>query len=474
MTAARKDTAIQSQLLKIPPHDLDAEKAVLGSIFINTELIYDVISIIGYEPEVFYDAKNRIIYDAFLELLETTKSVDMITLKSVLDRRHETENIGGMDYLTSLVETVEVAAHAQEYAQIVKDKYVLRSLINAGTDIINMCFSSSDPAKEVLDKAAQKIMKVAETQFAMKDFRTLGELGTDFIKAIGDPKSTGIQKFGYRELDEKTFGLHPGELIIIAARPSIGKTTLGVNICINIASELLKKKKSKEEKPDAVCIFSLEMSAGEIFRRMLACEGHIPMNNLRYEALDKVVTGRMQDKINAIVDKMTGYPIYVDASASSSVLEMKTRARKIQIERGLALIMIDYIQLMSGSPQSGRQGRQFEIAEISRNLKMMAKDLRVPVIVLSQLSREVTKRTGKAAEPRLSDLRDSGAIEQDADLVLFLHEPYDTEENFESPIIKVIIGKQRNGSLGKLDLKFMKKYSQFVDVEKTFGDETPI
>jgi len=438
--SALKPVPVDGDELKIPPHDIEAEKAVLGAVLIDSKLIHDIVVIIGIDPDVFYDGKNKKIYSAMLELLQSSTPIDLLTLKSGIDQKHELEQMGGMGYLTALVETVETAANAVEYAHIVKNKYLLRALISAGTDVINMCLKEKKTTSVILDKAAKRIMDVTYDRVTSKDFDELGNLGKNFLTEIGSGKHRGILKFGFRELDSKTFGLHPGELAIIAARPSIGKTTLGTNICMNVARQLVKEYKGG--KPPAVCIFSLEMSSDELLRRVLASEAHIAMNRLRYETLDQCITSRDESKISNAINRMQGYPIFIDGSSAPSVLEMKAKARRLQIERGVALILIDYIQLMPGS-LGGVKYRQFEIAEISRQLKLMAKDLSVPVIAISQLSREVEKRTGKSKRPRLSDLRDSGAIEQDADLVLFLHQQEELDESGRNPVMEIIIGKQR-------------------------------
>ncbi|MCD6413800.1 MAG: replicative DNA helicase [Elusimicrobia bacterium] len=459
-----------AQEIKVPPHDLEAERAVLGAVLIKPEHIHSVVEKIGMNPDVFYDEKNRKIYNAMMSLLGASSPIDTLTVKAVLEERKEFDSVGGMDYLSELVESVEVIAHVQEYAEIVKDKFLLRKLIESSSDIINLCLKEKKPAREIFDEAEQKIMKVTYERTSMRDFVDLSYLGKKVLSEIGNPKRGGILKFGYGALDNLTFGLHPGELVIIAARPSVGKTTFGINVCMNIARQLAKDAENGET-PRAVCVFSLEMSSGELFRRMLASESHIKMNRLRYETLDQCIGSKDMDKINDAITRMALYPICIDATSSPTVLEMKAKARRIQIERGLALVLIDYLQLMPG--KSGKmEYRQFEIADISRNLKLMAKELGVPVIAISQLSRDVEKRTGRSKKPRLSDLRDSGAIEQDADLVIFLHRQETIDEDKRNPVIEVIIGKQRNGSLGTINLKFMQEFSEFVEMEKTFGEES--
>ena len=473
--AAKKKTDLKdmagSAEFNIPPHDLDAERAVLGALLMDKDIIHTVSAIIGFKGDVFYDDRHSVIYDTLIELLSNSVPLDLITLQSALDAKHELEKIGGIEYLSYLVETVEVSAHAADYARIVKDKYMLRRLIQSGTDIINMCFKDARSAKEVMDSSAQSVMKVISDLTSAGDFDTLSALGKDFIRGIGDTQHSNIVKFGYKRLDAKTFGMAPGQLIIIAARPSMGKTTLGINICMNVAEQLVKQ--NKDSKAQAVCVFSLEMTSSEIFRRILAAEAHISGNSLRYETLDQCITSQMEDKINSTVNKLMNYPVFIDSASSSSVLDMKTRALKLSSERGLALIIIDYLQLMSADDKYSRQGRQFEISKISRDLKLMAKELGVPIIALSQLSREVTKRTGAGSRPRLSDLRDSGAIEQDADLVLFLHKQDDFDENIPNPVVEVIIGKQRNGSTGTIELKFMQKFSLFTELEKPLIEDSP-
>ncbi|MCD6422900.1 MAG: replicative DNA helicase [Elusimicrobia bacterium] len=461
----KKDSINVGELLA-PPYDIEAEKAILGAILIEGGVIYTVIEILGTKSEVFYDEKNRKIYDVMMDLFQNEEPVDILTVKAELQNRNELDAIGGVEYLGALVDEVQVVAHAEEYANIVKDKFLLRSLMQTGVDIVNMCAKEKKKATELLDRASRMIVKISSEGIPSRGFDEIGKVGKQILEELGGGKTRGTVYFGFKELDRKTLGMHPGQLIIVAARPGMGKTTFGVNVCVNVAKQLLRE--SEGRRPEAICIFSLEMSSEELTRRILAAEANIAMSRLAFETVEECITTRDQQKISEALDRIAKYPILIDSSSSPSVIEMKAKARRIQLERGLALVLVDYLQLMPGS--LGMQYRQFEIADISRNLKLMAKDLGVPVIAISQLSRDIEKRTGRSREPRLSDLRDSGAIEQDADLVLFLHSEEAQDVAIENPEVTVKIGKQRNGALGRVKLLFRKKFLQFVEMEKTFGE----
>ena len=435
---------------KIPPQNIEAEQSVLGGILIENEAINRVMEILA--PEDFYREAHRKIYHALIELSERDEPADLITTTNELRKKGELEMVGGASYLAYLIDSVPSAANIEYYARIVKEKAILRKLIETSTEIITQSYEDRTDVEAFLDEAERAIFEISEKR-VRPSFFPIKEIVKESFKTIEQLYKkkelvTGVPS-GFKELDRLTAGFQPSDLIIVAGRPSMGKTAF----CLNIAQY------AAIEGRVPVAIFSLEMSKEQLVLRMLCSEAQVEGTRLR--------TGYLGEsdwpKLTMAAGTLSDAPIFIDDTAALSVLELRAKARRLKSEHGLGMIIIDYLQLMKGRGKA--ESRQQEISEISRSLKALAKELNVPVIAVSQLSRKTEERTGN--RPQLSDLRESGAIEQDADLILFLfrEEVYHrTEENRGKA--EVIIGKQRNGPIGKVDLAFLDKYTSFKDLYK--------
>jgi len=435
---------------KIPPQNIEAEQSVLGGILIENEAINRVMEILV--PEDFYREAHRKIYHALIELSERDEPADLITTTNELRKKGELEMVGGASYLAYLIDSVPSAANIEYYARIVKEKAILRKLIETSTEIITQSYEDRTDVEAFLDEAERAIFEISEKR-VRPSFFPIKEIVKESFKTIEQLYKkkelvTGVPS-GFKELDRLTAGFQPSDLIIVAGRPSMGKTAF----CLNIAQY------AAIEGRVPVAIFSLEMSKEQLVLRMLCSEAQVEGTRLR--------TGYLGEsdwpKLTMAAGTLSDAPIFIDDTAALSVLELRAKARRLKSEHGLGMIIIDYLQLMKGRGKA--ESRQQEISEISRSLKALAKELNVPVIAVSQLSRKTEERTGN--RPQLSDLRESGAIEQDADLILFLfrEEVYHrTEENRGKA--EVIIGKQRNGPIGKVDLAFLDKYTSFKDLYK--------
>lgn len=435
---------------KIPPQNIEAEQSVLGGILIENEAINRVVEILA--PEDFYRESHRKIYHALIELSERDEPADLITTTNELRKKGELEAVGGASYLAYLIDSVPSAANIEYYARIVKEKAILRKLIETSTEIITQSYEDRTDVEAFLDEAEKAIFEISEKR-VKPSFFPIKEIVKESFKTIEQLYKkkelvTGVPS-GFKELDRLTAGFQPSDLIIVAGRPSMGKTAF----CLNIAQY------AAIEGRIPVAIFSLEMSKEQLVLRMLCSEAQVEGTRLR--------TGYLAEsdwpKLTMAAGTLSDAPIFIDDTAALSVLELRAKARRLKSEHGLGMIIIDYLQLMKGRGKA--ESRQQEISEISRSLKALAKELNVPVIAVSQLSRKTEERTGN--RPQLSDLRESGAIEQDADLILFLfrEEVYHrTEENRGKA--EVIIGKQRNGPIGKVDLAFLDKYTSFKDLYK--------
>ncbi|MFH1784503.1 MAG: replicative DNA helicase [bacterium] len=436
---------------KVPPQNLEAEKAALGAMLVEKEAVIKAIEML--QGKHFYKEAHRIVFDAMVELFDRNEPVDITTLSEVLRKKKLLSNIGGSSYLTSLIDSVPTAANIDYYAKIIREKSILRSLINVSNDILHESYAAEEDADTVLDKAEQKIFDLSENKIT-QGFVPVKDMIHDTIDLVDKlyqkkEHVTGLST-GFTDFDIKTAGLHPSNLIIVAGVTSMGKTSF----CLNIATHVGIEKK----KP--VAIFSLEMAREELLLRMLCSEARIGLHKVRTGFLGK---NDFTYLTNA-ASKLSEAPIFVDDSSPLSVLEMKAKSRRLKAERGLSLIIVDYLQLINSR---GRiENRQQEIAEISRSLKGLAKELKVPVIALSQLSRQVEKR--KDYRPQLSDLRESGAIEQDADLVAFIfrEEYYDRDRPEIEGIAEVIIAKQRSGPTGTIKMSFIKDYTRFENLSK--------
>lgn len=442
---------IESKFDRLPPQALEAEVAVLGSIIIDNDCIGKVIEIL--QPNHFYRTVHLKIYNCVLTLYEKNEPVDLITLSEELKRTKQIDEIGGPYYLTELAESVPSAANVEYHARIVLEKYLLRKLISESADISKECYEATENAYDILDRAEQKIFGLSENRLR-RTFQHISPIMHDAFETIErfherQGTVTGLAT-GFTKLDELTSGFQQGEFIVIAGRPSMGKTALILNVARHLAVE--------EKTP--VGIFSLEMSMRQLALRLLCAEAKVDAHGVR--------TGHLADdqwqKLSMCVGVLTEAPIYIDDSPGMGVLEVRAKARRLKKEKKVGLIVIDYLQLMQGP--RGVESRQQEISVISRSLKGLAKELDTPVVALSQLSRAVETRGGER-RPMLSDLRESGAIEQDADVVLFVYRPefYMKKEEAQASDLEgkaeIIIGKQRNGPIGTVHLSFIKQWAKF-------------
>ncbi|MCH3921722.1 replicative DNA helicase [Limosilactobacillus sp.] len=446
------------------PHDIEAEKAVLGAAFLSKNALADAMEYL--QPADFYKRAHQIIFKKMVELNDDDQPIDVVTIKSALDKDKQTENVGGMVYLAELADAVPSAANVTFYAKIVHDKAVRRNLINTATKIINEGYADDNDTTDLLDSAEQSILHVSESndQNGFQDIETVLNQTMNHIEALSgnDSDVTGLET-GYPQLDKMTTGFHPDELIIIAARPAVGKTAFALNIAQNVATKT----------NNAVAIFSLEMGAESLVNRMLCAEGNIDANHLRTGNL----TSDEWESLFFAAGTLSNAQIYIDDTAGIKVAEIRARCRRLKKEnKNLGLIVIDYLQLIEGSNPDNRQQ---EVSEISRQLKKLAKELEVPVIALSQLSRGVEQRQDK--RPVLSDIRESGSIEQDADIVSFLyrddyyeHDEGDDDDNNQGgggndddsnvSEVEVIVEKNRSGPRGTVKLLFAKSYNKFASV----------
>lgn len=438
------------ELGRNPPQNISAEQAALGSMLLQEDAILHGVDIL--RPEDFYKKSHQIIFKCILELFEKSRGVDLVTLTEELNRINLLEEIGGVTYLTNLINSVPTAANIEYYIKIIEEKSILRNLINSATKIISMGYEEKEDAKILLDKAEHLIFEVSERNLG-QSFVPIKELITDSYEKIEDLYHreefiTGVPS-GFDEFDEITTGFQPSEFIVIAGRPGMGKTAF----CMSIAQYASISKNTP------VAIFSLEMSKSQLVQRMLCSEARIDAQNLR--------KGRLVEKdwapLSMAAGRLASANIFIDDTAGITCLEIKAKARRLKAQYNLGLVIIDYLQLISGS---GRiENRQQEISEISRSLKGLARELNVPVIAVSQLSRAVEQRIER--RPRLSDLRESGAIEQDADLVVFIYrEEYYKPKTEKKGIAEVIISKQRNGPTGKVELTFVKEYAKFENLTR--------
>ena len=432
---------------RLPPQNLQAEQCVLGSILLHQGALVKILEIVT--PEDFYRDAHKLIFSAMVVLFEKNEPQDIITVTNILKDRNQLEHVGGPAYLSTLTDIVPVAANITYYAQIIRTKSILRRLILTCTEIASRCFDEQDEIDSLVDDAEQTIFEISRTK-SSQDFQALSKIIPETFKRIeklAEKKEliTGVPT-GYEDLDRITAGLQPSDLIILAGRPSMGKTALAMNIVQNAA--IFNKI--------AVGIFSLEMSKEQLGMRMLCSVSRVDSQDLR--------TGFIRDpdwpKLARATGILSDAPIFIDDTPAIGVLEMRAKSRRLKAEHNIGLVVIDYLQLMRG--RSSAERREQEISEISRSLKAMAKELNLPVIALSQLNRSLESRPNK--RPQLSDLRESGAIEQDADVICFLYrdEIYNkSEDNPKRGIAEVIIGKQRNGPTGTVELTFIDKYTTF-------------
>jgi len=436
---------------KIPPQNLDAEMSLLGAVLIDEETLADISEHVKMYD--FYDKRHGLIYDAMMRLYEKRKPVDLLTLTEELKKKNDIETIGGSAYLTELTNYVPTAAHAEAYAELVQQKAIRRRLIKASAEISEMGYDEETSTEQLLESAEAELFAVSD-QSLKQDLVSIEAILTDSFDRMEELHRNKGQlrgvRTGYRDLDNMTAGLQRSDLIILAARPAMGKTTLVTNLAYNVAT-IAKQP---------VLFFSLEMSKEQLVDRMLADASGVDSWNIR--------TGNLSDddfsKLSDAMGEMAEAPIYIDDTPGVSVLEMRTKARRAAHEQPLGLIIIDYLQLMQGSGRDNGNRVQ-EVSEISRGLKLLARELNVPVIALSQLSRSVESRSPQI--PMLSDLRESGSIEQDADIVMFIYrEEYYNPDTDRKQITDLIIAKHRNGPVGKVELFFHPERLRFMSLDR--------
>lgn len=447
------------QRLKVPPNSIEAEQSLIGGLMLDHaawEKVADVIT-----ADDFYRKDHRLIFSAIANLVETSNPCDVVTVSEYLEHRGELDQAGGLEYIATLANETPGAANARAYAKILRERAVLRALINAGNEISGSAFATDGRmASELVDEAERLVFKIAEKgargRSGFKHLKKILPEAVDRIDVLHQSEGdiTGIPT-GFTELDKMTAGLQPGELVVIAGRPSMGKTALAINIAENAAIG--------SKVPTA--IFSMEMPSQQLAFRMISSLGRIDQTHLR--------TGRFPDedwsRINTAVQLMSEAPIFIDDSAALSPTEIRARSRRLQREHGLGLIVVDYLQLME--VPGNTENRATEISEISRSLKALSKELELPIIALSQLNRSVEQRTDK--RPVMSDLRESGAIEQDADLILFIYrEEVYNKDTPKKGIADISIAKQRNGPIGDFPLTFVGRYTKFENwMPESYADE---
>lgn len=436
---------------RVPPQNAEAEQAVLGAILLDSQTLSTVMEVI--RPEDFYRSSHQVIFEVMTELGEENEPVDLITVTARLKDKDRLEEIGGVSYLTNLANAVPTSANVEYYAQIVEEKSLLRRLIRTATQIASSGYASSDDVGELIDEAEKKIMEISNRRSA-GGFVSIRDVLMDVFERVeflyhNKGGITGIPS-GFPDLDKMTSGFQRSDLIIVAARPSVGKTAFALNIAQNVGV------RAKE----TVAIFSLEMGASQLVQRMICAESNVDAGRLRTGHLE----GDDWEKMTMGIGSLSEANIYIDDSPSITVSDIRAKCRRLKKEKGLGLVVIDYLQLIHGKGKSG-ENRQQEVSEISRTLKAIARELEVPIIALSQLSRGVEQRQDK--RPMMSDLRESGSIEQDADIVSFLYrDDYYNQDSEKKNIIEIIIAKQRNGPVGTVELVFLKNFNKFVSLDR--------
>jgi replicative DNA helicase len=441
---------------RIPPQNTESEKALLGSIMLRPESLSEIMDII--RPEAFYMERHKTIFSVMLDIFSKSDPIDLLTLSSKLKENSRLDQIGGMSYLTELVNVVPSSANAEHYAEIVQKKYTMRRLIEAAEHIVNLGYQEDHEIEEILDRAEKRIYDVTNTSTSNKYVEMKDVLGEAWDRLDALHKSKGGLRgvsTGFKDLDDKLSGFQKSDLIILAARPSMGKTSLALDIARHAAI--------RHGVP--VAYFSLEMSTQQLVDRMLAAESRVDAWKLR--------TGKLSldsefEKIRNSLEPLSKAPIFVDDQPANNIMKMRSVVRKLKNDKKLGLVIVDYLQLMVPTNNKNSDNIVQQVTEISRSLKQLAREFEVPVVALSQLSRAVEQRGGK---PRLSDLRDSGSIEQDADVVIFIHRDDKYNDNSEKPnVADIMIEKHRNGPTGSIQLYFDQNKSSFISMEKNAGD----
>ena len=449
----------KNSILKVPPHSNESEMAVLGSIMLRPDVMNEVMDIVSVNT--FYSHRHRVVFQALIDLFSKGSPVDLVSLSEKLKSESKLDQAGGRTYLSELLESVPSASNISYYAEIIKNKYILRGLIEASEDISLLGYNEASDIENILDEAEKRIFNITDkknTKSLVSIQETLDGAWEriDYLHKNKD-KLRGVPS-GFKNLDHLLAGFQPSDLIILAARPSVGKTSLALDIARHAAV--------REKVP--VIIFSLEMSSQQLIDRMLAAEAQVNAWQLR--------TGDLRheedfEKIRDTLSVLSEAPIYVDDKPANNIISMRSTARKVKAEKGLGLIIVDYLQLMAPTQSRNSDNMVQQVTEISRSLKSLARELNVPIIALSQLSRAIEQRGGK---PRLSDLRDSGSIEQDADVVMFIHrEDRYKEQEEKNNMAEILVEKHRNGPVGRVELYFDDTKSTFREVEKNgYGNES--
>ena len=441
------------ELGKIPPHDIEAEQAIIGSMLTDKDAVVAAIEVL--KEDDFYREDNKAIYGAILNLYNKSEPIDIITLKAELISLGKFDSVGGLEYLAELPEKVPTTANVDKYIKIVEEKAVLRNLIKTANEIISLGYDPTEEVENIMDGAEKRIFNIMQSR-NQKGYTPIKDVLVETfsnLEQLYNQKQhiTGIPT-GFSDLDYKTAGLHKSDLILIAARPAMGKTAFALNIATNAAV--------RAKVP--VALFSLEMSKEQLVNRVLCSEAMVDSNKVR--------TGKLEEddwvKLAGALGPLSESEIYIDDTPGISVMEIRAKCRKLKLEKNIGLVVIDYLQLVQGNNKRGGS-REQEISEISRSLKILAKEIDVPVIALSQLSRAPEQRPDH--RPMLADLRESGAIEQDADIVMFLYrDDYYNEDSEKKDIAEIIIAKHRSGSTGTVELLWLGSYTKFVNLEKRF------
>lgn len=437
-----------SSIMRMLPNDVEAEQAVLGCMIIDKDAAGSAFEVI--KAEDFYREDNKEVFSAIFDLFEASKPIDTLSIKEQLRLRGTLDAVGGIAYIAELASKVPTSANIEYYAKIVEEKSILRKLIHSSTDIVNMGYNANEEVQVIVDTAEKKIFDIVQKR-NVKGFTPIKNILVDNFEKLEELYNqkgylTGIS-YGFTDLDMKTAGLHNSDLILIAARPAMGKTAFALNIAQNVAVH--------DKVP--VAIFSLEMSKEQLVNRLLCCEAMIDASKMKTGKLEEDDWGKLAQAMSTLSDA----PIFIDDTPGQNVMEIRAKCRRLKLEKGLGLIVIDYLQLMQGTSKRG-DNRQQEVSEISRALKILAKELDVPVITLSQLSRAPDARPDH--RPVLSDLRESGAIEQDADIVMFLYrDDYYNPETEKKNITEVIMAKHRSGSTGTVELVWLGQYTKFAN-----------
>ncbi len=450
MAEKRLQIVKDPSLHKLPPQNIEAEESILSAVLIDSSTLLDIVEILS--PEDFYRTAHQKIFAAITELFAKSEPIDLVTVANNLKEKGQLEDMGGATYLAQLIDTVPLAVNAEHYARIIRDKSSLRKLIAQANIIVNRCFEDRGDVDEVVNFAEKSIFEISENKLK-KSFFPVSDLINGNIDTLEERQGSGLMltgiPSGFTRLDQLTSGFQKSDLIIVAARPAMGKTSFALNIARNAAVEANVP----------VAIFSLEMSKEQLSMRLLTSEARIDSARLRGGFFNDDDWERLTNAAGVLEQA----PIYIDDSADVTPMDIRAKARRLKAEKGLGLVVIDYLQLMRGS--TSKERRDLEISEISRSLKILAKELNVPVIALSQLNRMLEQRSDK--RPMLSDLRESGALEQDADLVAFIYrdEVYNQDENNPNRgKAEIILGKQRNGPVGTAFLTFLKSYTRFEDL----------